>query len=268
MRLRKQISTLIIGAALLCSAAPARGTYHLVIQEVFFGTKDCPNAQYVRLRMFSANQGFVAGKALATQKADGSSAGNFGVFDHNITGNINTGAPVLIGTSDAQALFGILFDQVAPGKLIFPAGRVCFADTIDCVAYGDFTGGHTGFGSPAVRPQLGMALVRVSQTHNNATDFQLGEPTPQNNAGRIGTLGQCPVATPPTPTPTAIAGCPGDCDGSGSVDINELLTLVNIALGNSSVAACAAGDTDKDGQISIDEILAAVHAALNSCPPG
>ncbi len=262
----------MIGAALLCSAAPARGTYHLVIQEVFFGTEDCPNAQYVRLRMYSANQGEVTGKAVAAQNADGSSAGDFGVFDHNITGNTDTGAPVLIGTSDAQALFGISFDQVAGGKLIFPDGRVCFAGTIDCVAYGDFTGSNSGFGSPAVRPQLGMALVRVSETNNNATDFRLGEPTPQNNAGAIGTLGQCPAATSPTPTPTptptAVAGCPGDCDGSGSVDINELLTLVNIALGTRPVSACEAGDRNKDGQITIDEILAAVNAALNGCPPG
>jgi hypothetical protein len=41
--------------------------------------------------------------------------------------------------------------------------------------------------------------------------------------------------------------------------------LVNIALGNTSVAACRPGDANADGQITVDEILAAVHNALNGC---
>jgi hypothetical protein len=41
--------------------------------------------------------------------------------------------------------------------------------------------------------------------------------------------------------------------------------LVNIALGNTSVAACRPGDANADGKITVDEILAAVHNALNGC---
>jgi hypothetical protein len=40
---------------------------------------------------------------------------------------------------------------------------------------------------------------------------------------------------------------------------------VNIALGNTSVAACRPGDANADGQITVDEVLAAVHNALNGC---
>jgi hypothetical protein len=40
---------------------------------------------------------------------------------------------------------------------------------------------------------------------------------------------------------------------------------VNIALGNTSVAACRPGDANTDGQITVDEVLAAVHNALNGC---
>ena len=50
-----------------------------------------------------------------------------------------------------------------------------------------------------------------------------------------------------------------------SVAIDELLTLVNIALGNSPVTACGDGDANADGEITIDEILAAVNNALNGC---
>jgi hypothetical protein len=67
------------------------------------------------------------------------------------------------------------------------------------------------------------------------------------------------------PTPIEVA-CPGDCNRDGSVTVNELLTLVNIALGNTNVSACLAGDLNHDGQISISEILAAVNAALSGCP--
>ena len=41
--------------------------------------------------------------------------------------------------------------------------------------------------------------------------------------------------------------------------------MVNIALGNTSISACAAGDPNRNGQISVDEILMAVNNALNGC---
>jgi hypothetical protein len=57
----------------------------------------------------------------------------------------------------------------------------------------------------------------------------------------------------------------GDCAGDGIVTVDELLTMVNIALGNSSLTACEAGGAGQDGRITIDEILAAVDHALNAC---
>jgi hypothetical protein len=58
--------------------------------------------------------------------------------------------------------------------------------------------------------------------------------------------------------------CVGDCDSDDHVTVNEILTMVDVALGNASVSAC--GDANSDGQITIDEILAAVKNALNGCP--
>jgi hypothetical protein len=63
------------------------------------------------------------------------------------------------------------------------------------------------------------------------------------------------------------AACPGDCDSSGDITIDELVRGVNIALGNAPVADCSACDTDASGDVTIDEIIAAVNAALNGCPP-
>ena len=59
--------------------------------------------------------------------------------------------------------------------------------------------------------------------------------------------------------------CVGDCDGGGEVTVNELVTLVNIALNNVALAACRSGDSDNSHDITIDEIIAAVNAALSGC---
>jgi len=63
----------------------------------------------------------------------------------------------------------------------------------------------------------------------------------------------------------AVTGCVGDCGGDGEVTVNEILSMVNIALGNAAVTACEAGDANQDGEITINEILAAVNNALNGC---
>jgi hypothetical protein len=59
--------------------------------------------------------------------------------------------------------------------------------------------------------------------------------------------------------------CGGDCNGDGEVTVNELITMVNIALGNANVSTCLAGDADGSGEITINEIIVAVNNALNGC---
>jgi hypothetical protein len=63
-------------------------------------------------------------------------------------------------------------------------------------------------------------------------------------------------------------GCVGDCDGSNSVTVDEIVTMVNIALGMANVSTCPAGDGDSSGSITVDEIITAVNNALNGCPAG
>jgi plastocyanin len=50
------------------------------------------------------------------------------------------------------------------------------------------------------------------------------------------------------------------------VTVDELIAMVNIALGVADSSSCNAGDADGNGQITIDEILSAVNNALNACP--
>jgi hypothetical protein len=68
------------------------------------------------------------------------------------------------------------------------------------------------------------------------------------------------VAESATPTPSHF----GDCSG-GEVTVDEILTMVNVALGNAPLLDCEAADANHDGEVTIDEILTAVNDALNGC---
>lgn len=59
--------------------------------------------------------------------------------------------------------------------------------------------------------------------------------------------------------------CVGDCNGDGVVTVGEILTMVDIALGNAGLSSCPGGDQNGDRQITVDEILTAVDHALNGC---
>jgi hypothetical protein len=94
-------------------------------------------------------------------------------------------------------------------------------------------------------------------------------PTPTPTATLEPSVTPTPTATVPSPTPTPTrrpAPCLGDCDGDGRVTVDEVITMVNIALGSSPISACEAGDVDGGGQITVDEIVTAVNLALDGCP--
>ena len=59
--------------------------------------------------------------------------------------------------------------------------------------------------------------------------------------------------------------CVGDCAIDGSVSVDEVITLVNIALGSTSIVECGSGDTNGNGEITIDEIIRAVNRVLEGC---
>jgi hypothetical protein len=65
---------------------------------------------------------------------------------------------------------------------------------------------------------------------------------------------------------TTVPVCVGDCNGNGTVAINELITGVTIALGNQPLSACPAFDANTDQHVAINELIAAVKNALMGCP--
>jgi hypothetical protein len=67
---------------------------------------------------------------------------------------------------------------------------------------------------------------------------------------------------------TARAGaltCAGDCDGDARVTIDEVLTMVGVALGSLPLDRCLAADTSGDHTVTVDEILAAIRYVPCGC---
>lgn len=62
-----------------------------------------------------------------------------------------------------------------------------------------------------------------------------------------------------------VCDCGGDCNDDFAVTVDELLTMVGVALDETSSAACRLGDLNGDMQVTIDEILTAVNNALEGC---
>jgi ELWxxDGT repeat protein len=61
------------------------------------------------------------------------------------------------------------------------------------------------------------------------------------------------------------AACVGDCDGSHTVTVDELVRGVSMALGSVSVDDCTSFDVNRDDAVTVDELVAAVGKALNGC---
>ncbi|HVN86112.1 MAG TPA: di-heme enzyme [Candidatus Binatia bacterium] len=74
------------------------------------------------------------------------------------------------------------------------------------------------------------------------------------------------VTSPQFSNPFTGQFCGGDCDLSGSVSVNELVTSVNVALGTATLAECVTADADGDGLVTVDELVAVVNHALGGCP--
>src|SRR5262249_32317924 len=111
-----------------------------------------------------------------------------------------------------------------------------------------------------------MVVIVVDAYGRDAGDYMLH--VARSAATNTPAATQTPTPTTPsqpTDTPTPIP-CVGDCDGDGSVSIDAILTLVNIALGNAQPSACPSG-IPSGTQVDIALILEAVNNALSGCQP-
>lgn len=59
--------------------------------------------------------------------------------------------------------------------------------------------------------------------------------------------------------------CAADCDGNGTVAINEMIVCVNIAAGSVDPETCPACDPNDDARVTIDELIVGVSSLLGIC---
>ena len=123
------------------------------------------------------------------------------------------------------------------------------------VAFGDGSRGFGALESPAGLDAIGVARTVVAGAIDADSRPDLALVSDLGDAVQI--LVNATTAAP---------GCGGDCNGDGLVVINELLTGVNIAIGNQPVSQCAAFDADDSNSVAINELIAAVRNALEGCP--
>jgi predicted outer membrane repeat protein len=109
------------------------------------------------------------------------------------------------------------------------------------------------------------ALLCVVHTPTaTPTDTPTATPTRTSTPTNTPTVTNTPTSTPtdtPTSTPTPSL-CTGDCNDNGTVTVDEILTMVNIALGNGG--SCPNGIPSGE-EMNVAMILTAVNNALNGC---
>ena len=173
-------------------AANARAQQSIILKEVLGSWRGDDTIQFVELIMIEDFQNVLLDRAqLVFEDATGSNQQTF-LFTKNMAFGV-AGATVLVATARLGELVGLVPDLVLPtGLLLSENGRVCYraADalgdfsTIDCLAYGSFTGSNGTYGAPVRANPTNRSLDRVKFTGINRTDWQgVLTPTPRVNNG-------------------------------------------------------------------------------------
>jgi hypothetical protein len=181
----------------LLVTSQALATFHeMSIREVYPGAIAQPDAEYVELQMWATDQNMVEGHSLRTFSATGTPIGTT-TFASDVSAAANQ-STILLATSAAESAFGVVPDAaMTPGQLAPAGGAACWAESIDCVSWGNFSGSLPGpAGSPAAPSGIpdGMALRRTiapgcatllepTDDHDNgAADFSAVFPAPRPNS--------------------------------------------------------------------------------------
>lgn len=206
--------TLLVTTVFLLAAPSATATFHLMkITEVYAGSPAQSNSQFIELTMYAGGQNNVNGQSVEVFNAAGTSVGVF-----TFTGNVSNGtnqSSILIATSAAVTEFGVSTDLAMTAVIPAGGGKVCFAGTIDCVSWGNYSGGSAQTGTPfnaggGIPSASSMArnfgsngtLEEADDTNNGAADFTTSSPTPKNNAGTAVTTTTTTSTTMPGATTT------------------------------------------------------------------
>jgi len=256
MRTVRRLALLL--AALVClHPEPARASFHLIlVSEVFPGFASAPNAQFVELQMYDSGQNLVAGQSISVYNATGGFLQQF-AFSTVVSNGANQ-ATLLIATTQAQTVFGVVPDAYMDPVIDPAGGKVCYTGSDDCVAWGNYSGSSVGVGNPfsPTGLPLGQSAQRrldrgtpgvldaADDTDDSASDFVSASPTPENNAGTTRTTPGYGSTPPPSGT-ISFGSVPVGSTIPGTLQISETggqtLTVSNPHLGGANPADFSIG---------------------------
>jgi hypothetical protein len=217
----------------------------------------------------------VLGDYIGAQMAGFNVEAVLGLVDHIQDGDLDdlyTMRTVVVG-GNTPYVTSVTSGSLPPGLSIdSPTGVLSGTPT----AVGEFSFTLAATDADAVQVAKDYTMrVAGAEPVGTATSTASATGTPNGTATVTATptASSTATATPPatataSATPTATTtepACVGDCDGGGSVAINELIGGVNIALGNVSLESCPSFDRDGNGGVSIDELITAVGHAQTGC---
>lgn len=178
------------------AAQPALATFHeMMVREVYPGSIAHPDSEYVELQMWAAGQNFVGGHVIGIYGPSGTLVGS-ATFSHDVSGDASQ-STLVAATPEAEAEFGFVADTGLPPGLLSPAGGAVCWESLDCVAWGSFSGtAKSPTGQPAAAGGIpdGMALRRTIEPgcatllepgddrDNSALDFSPAFPSPRPNS--------------------------------------------------------------------------------------
>jgi hypothetical protein len=181
------VAASVVAGGLVVPTGTAAADFHLMtVDEVFAGTASEASADFVELEMQAPGQGNVSGHPL--QLFDASGARFDCALPADVPNEIEEGR-ILFATAAAVSALALTPDFVIPPVLAGSSGAACFAG-VDCASWGSFTGSTP---SPEGTPFAGgippgQSMDRAADTDNSDADFALTGPSPQNNAGNLGTM--------------------------------------------------------------------------------
>ena len=243
--IRRRLAALAVVAALGMPALASASQHLMRIVEIFPGTAAQPNAQYIVLQMYDANQEFVAGYTTTIYDAMDSALTSF-TFPGNVPNGMGQ-AKILLATTEAQTLFSVTADLLMTASLPLAGGAACFGlppFVFDCLSWGNFVdgaGGASGAGTnfnAATGLFQGQAVVCDTNAHGNAdlnfddcvdsaADHDCGDAQPLANPvgsipGFLAANPACPVCGNNVTEPAINEECDGTddvaCDGECQID--------------------------------------------------